>query len=224
MLQPNYIPWKGVFDLIDQVDTFVFYDDVQYTKRDWRNRNKIRTSNGDVWLSVPVKSNRGDLICEVTINNESDWQKKHYQSIKTNYSKAPYFSEYSYLLDEIYINRTWNSLNDLNVFTTKLIAKALDIDCKWVKASDLKIDGSKDGDKVIKICKELNCNYFINGPASKEFMNEELFKKEDITLDYIDYSYPEYDQLHTPFNHYVTVLDLIFCCGPKALNKIRERE
>lgn len=224
MLQPNYIPWKGVFDLIDQVDTFVFYDDVQYTKRDWRNRNKIRTSNGETWLSVPVNSSRGDLICDVKINNESDWQKKHYQSIKTNYSKAPFFSESLYILDEIYINRKWDSLNELNIYTTKLIASHLGIECKWVKSSDLNIQGSKDGEKIIKICKELGCDYFINGPASKEFMNEELFKKENIILNYIEYLYPEYKQLHEPFNHYVTVLDLIFCCGPDSINKIRNKE
>lgn len=224
MLQPNYIPWKGVFDLIDQVDIFVFYDDVQYTKRDWRNRNKIRTANGETWLSVPVNSSRGDLICDVQINNESDWQKKHYQSIKTNYSKAQFFSESSYILDEIYINRKWDSLNELNIYTTKLIASHLGIECTWVKSSDLNIQGSKDGEKIIKICKELGCDYFINGPASKGFMNEERFKKENIILNYIEYLYPEYKQLHEPFNHYVTVLDLIFCCGPDSINKIRNKE
>lgn len=223
MLQPNYLPWKGVFDLIDQVDVFVFYDDVQYTKRDWRNRNKIRTNNGDIWLSVPVISSRGDLICDVKINNESDWQKKHYQTIKTNYSKAPHFDEYSYLIDDIYLNNKWDYLNDLDIFATKIIATALGIQCKWVKASDLNISGAKDGEKIIKICKKLECDYFINGPASKEFMNEELFKHENISLNYIEYSYPEYTQLQKPFNHYVSVLDLIFNCGSESIKLIRSR-
>jgi hypothetical protein len=221
MLQPNYIPWKGVFDLIDQVDYFVFYDDVQYTRRDWRNRNKIRTHEGDIWLSVPVINDNKQLVCNTRINNEQNWQEKHHKSITLNYKKAPYFAEYKYLIDEIYYNHKWENLSDLNIFSTKLISQALEIKAEWAKSSDLKLTGDKNGEKIIKICEALNCNYFINGPSSKSFMDETLFTKHNIELEYINYSYPKYPQLHSPFNHFVTIFDLIFNCGKDSINYIR---
>lgn len=216
MLQPNYIPWKGVFDLISKVDVFVFYDDVQYTKRDWRNRNKIKSKDGELWLTVPVKNNGKQLICEVDIDPASDWQSSHYRTIKGNYLKAPFFKDYEYILDEIYLKRKWEKISELDIFSTKLIANALDLKPEWVIASELGVQGNKDGEKVIEICKRLDCNYFINGPTSKEFMNEEKFKTENIVLDYMEYKYEEYPQLHGEFIHAVSVLDVIFNCGPDA--------
>jgi len=217
MLQPNYIPWKGVFDLINQVDIFVFYDDVQYTVKDWRNRNIIKTPQGTKWLSVPVihKGKRNQLICEAEIDTSTNWQDVHFKTIRNSYLKAPYYKNYEYILEAIYLSNTWTHISDLDIFSTKLIAKALDINTEWVKASDLKISGQKDGEKIINICKHLNCNYFINGPSAKAFMNDELFKKEHITLDYIIYEYPEYKQLYPPFTHFVSVIDVIFNCGEK---------
>lgn len=100
ILQPNYIPWKGVFDLINQVDAFVFYDDVQYTKKDWRSRNKIKSPNGEHWITVPIatKGKREQLIFEAEIDNTQIWQSKHYKSIWSSYNKAPYFEEYKYII------------------------------------------------------------------------------------------------------------------------------
>ena len=176
VLQPNYIPWKGVFDLINQVDVFVFYDDVQYTVKDWRNRNVIKTQHGDKWLSVPVihKGLRGQLICDTEINNTQNWQKDHYKTIKFSYIKAPYFKEYHYILEEIYLNNEWSKIGELDIFATRLLADALGIKVEWVRSSDLSYTGGKDGEKVIKICKHLGCNHFINGPSSKGFMNEQI--------------------------------------------------
>tara|TARA_Y100000739_G_C20548890_1_gene437238 strand:- start:407 stop:1102 length:696 start_codon:yes stop_codon:yes gene_type:complete len=218
MLQPNYIPWKGVFDLINRVDVFVFYDDVQYTLKDWRNRNKIKTQNGDKWLSVPVKTKglRDQLVCNAQINIQENWQRKHFSAIQSAYAKAPFFKEYKYLIEDIYMDNVWGSISDLDIYSTKKIAEAIGISAEWVNSSDLKLHGNKDGEKIIKICQELNCNFFINGPASKEFMDYEKFKEAGIELDYMDYIYPEYNQLYEPFNHYVTVLDVIFNCGPDA--------
>jgi hypothetical protein len=215
ILQPNYIPWKGVFDLINRVDVFVFYDDVQYTTKDWRNRNKIKTINGDKWLSVPVitKSKRHQLICDAMIDQTKNWQKEHLRKITYNYLKAKYFDQYKHILDAIYVENRWSKISDLNIFAIKLIASELGIDAIWVKASDLKIHGSKEGEKVIKICIELGCTHFINGPSAKAFMDEKLFKLEGIQLEYIDYSYPEYRQLFQPFSHEVTILDVLFNCG-----------
>lgn len=218
MLQPNYIPWKGVFDLINKVDVFVFYDDVQYTSKDWRNRNKIRAPKEDIWLTVPVltKGLRHQLICDAKINNSQNWKKKHYKTIKANYLKAPFFNEYEWILEDLYINNSWDKISDLDIYATKVLAKVLGIEVEWYRSSDLNQSGDKDGEKIIKICKELDCDYFINGPASKDFMNETLFAEHKIALEYMTYDYPEYKQLVEPFNHYVTVLDLIFNCGPEA--------
>ena len=220
MLQPNYIPWKGVFDLISKVDVFVFYDDVQYTKRDWRNRNKIKTKDGDIWLTVPVIASSGELICDVKIDNSTNWQKKHYKTIVSNYKKSEFYSEYEYMLEEIYLKNKWEKISELDVFSTKLISKALGLKVDWIVASSLNVSGDKDGGKVIKICKKLGCDYFINGPASKLFMDEKKFEINGIQLEYINYEYKEYKQQFKPFSHTVSILDLIFNCGPEAMNYI----
>ncbi len=222
MLQPNYIPWKGVFDLIDRVDVFVFYDDVQYTKKDWRNRNKIKTKDGDIWLTVPVetKNKREQLICEAQISQISNWQSDHYKTIRSNYRKAPYFQDYEYLLEEIYVNHQWTGISELGIFSTMLLAEALTIDVEWHKSSDLSVQGGKEGDKVVKICQMLGCDHFINGPSSRQFMDEELFRKNNIILEYMVYEYEEYKQLHEPFSHNVSVLDVLFNCGQNARNYV----
>lgn len=218
ILQPNYIPWKGVFDLINRVDIFVFFDDVQYTTKDWRNRNKIKTPNGDLWLTVPVKSKgqRHQLICEAEINTEDNWQLKHYKTIKSSYQKAKFFKEYEFLLEEIYLKTQWKKIADLDIFSTKLLASTLGIRVQWINSSNLNCSGDKEGERVVEICNKLNCNYFINGPSAKAFMSQSIFDDANITLDYINYNYPEYPQLYSPFNHYVSVLDLIFNCGNDA--------
>lgn len=218
ILQPNYIPWKGTFDLINQVDVFVFYDDVQYTVKDWRSRNRIKTQSGDIWLSVPVihKGRRNQLIYEAEIDTSSNWQKAHFKSLSIAYKKAPYYDKYSYLFDEIYRNNEWTNIADLNIFTTKLISNALGIKTDFYRSKDLSLNGSKNGDKVIKICKILECNHFINGPSAKAFMDHSLFEDCKIKLSYIEYDYLEYTQLYGEFNHFVTVLDVLFNCGPNA--------
>lgn len=216
MLQPNYIPWKGVFDIIQRVDVFVFYDDVQYTTRDWRNRNKIKTPQGDQWLTVPVLQDREQLICEAQIDLTKNWQTKHYKAIESAYAKAPYYSDYRFLLEEIYLKQEWKKISELDIFSTQLIAKTLGLQPQWAIASELKKSGSKDGEKIIEICKELDCNQMLNGPSSKAFMDEKKFQDNHIQLSYMEYSYPEYSQMYPPFSHQVTVLDVLFHCGPEA--------
>lgn len=218
MMQPNYIPWKGIFDLIHKVDKFVFYDDVQYTVRDWRNRNVIPTQSGMTWLTVPVltKGKREQLIKDVIINQNENWQKKHFKTLSLNYKKAPHFSKFRWLLEDFYLTKTWENLSDLDIYTTKKLCEVLKINVEFYKASDFNCTGKKDGEKVIKLCKELGCDYFINGPTSKSFMNMELFRDQHIQLDYIEYTYPEYTQLVTPFSHNVSILDLLFNTGDDA--------
>lgn len=216
ILQPNYIPWKGVFDLISKVDVFVFYDDVQYTRRDWRNRNIIKTPQGTQYLSVPVRYETGSLIKDVEIDQSSNWQNKHYKSIVSNYSKAPHFKKYKGILEDIFQETTWDSIAELDIFATKRIAQELDLNVEWVRSSDLKMSGEKSGEKIIKICLELDCNFFINGPAAHSFMDKGQFEKNNIDLRYIKYDFPPYQQLHGEFTHFVTTLDVLFNCGSES--------
>lgn len=216
MLQPNYIPWKGVFDMISRVDTFVFYDDVQYTARDWRNRNKIKTAQGTHWISVPVLQDRDQLICDAKIDLTAHWQIKHYKAFQSAYKRAPFFDQYEYLLDELYMKQTWQKISDLDVFATKLIAKALGLNPTWVLASELNCQGAKDGEKILKICETLGCDYVLNGPAARAFVNDDMFKAKGIVTEYMTYEYEPYPQRFPPFVHEVTVLDTIFNCGPDA--------
>lgn len=226
ILQPNYIPWKGVFDLINQVDVFVFFDDVQYTSKDWRNRNKIKTANGEVWLTVPVKTKglRDQLIGDAEINTSENWQLKHLRTIQLAYQKAPYYKEFEYLLEEIYIKNRWHKISELDIFSTKILAKAIGVDAEWVVSSELQCGGGKDGERIIEICNKLNCDYFINGPTARAFINQQLFDEADIALDYIEYDYQEYEQPFPPFSHYVSALDLLFNCGKKAIDYINKME
>ena len=213
ILQSNYIPWKGVFDMINQVDVFVFFDDVDFTKRDWRTRNTIKTSNGNIWLTVPVrKKPRGTKINEMEISYDEDWRKKHLLTIQRSYSKAPYFNEYSWVLDEIYLGNRDLYLSEFNIRTTKLLAKVLGVDAKFINSDDLNASGSKD-ERLIGICKKLGATSYLSGPSAKDYIDPDKFKSANIDLSYIDYSYPAYPQLHGDFDHYVSILDLIFNCG-----------
>ena len=222
MFQSNYIPWKGYFDIIHDVDVFVFYDDVQYTKRDWRNRNYIKPKSGTVCLSVPVKNDdlRNKKIYEVEINTAENWQEKHYKSITLSYSKAPYAKHYEDLLSRIYLEKKWTNLAEMNVFITKEICKVLGFEREFFNLQDLNIQGEKDGHRIIDICKELGCDYVLNGPAAKPFIDQSLFDKEGIVINYKDYEgYPAYKQMGFPFEHKVSILDL-FCVGPEAADYI----
>jgi len=226
MLQSNYIPWKGVFDLINRADVFVFYDDVQFTKRDWRSRNRIPAANGDVWLTVPVltKGRREQLISEAVIDQTDNWQLKHFKTLTLNYSKAPYLDDYDRLLQDFYLERRWANLSEMNRYMTKYICGVLGIEKEFIYAEDLSLGGAKDGEKVLKICDKLGCGHFINGPASRAFLDEDKFREAGVVLEYMVYDYPEYPQLHQPFNHYVSVLDLLFMTGPNAPDYIFRRD
>ena len=220
ILQSNYIPWKGVFDMINQVDQFVFLEDVDFTKRDWRTRNHIKTLNGLAMLAVPVKKMpRGTKIFDIDIVNDGKWQNKHRNTIKTAYSKAIFFDEYEWILDKIYSGNKHNKLSDFNISVTKLLCEVLDIKCEFINSKNLATSGVKD-DKLIEICKKLDATHYLSGPAAKDYIDYDKFSAANIALEYIHYSYPEYPQLHGDFNHHVSVLDVIFNCGPDARNYI----
>ncbi len=215
VLQSNYIPWKGYFDIINDVDLFVFYDEVQYTIRDWRNRNKIQTKDGLQWLTVPTKADRKSLIYEAKIDGRH-WQKQHYNALKTNYSKAPYFKKYKEFLEYVYIEKEWEYLYELNRYMIQKISDFLGINTKFADSRDFMSHGVKH-EKLLSLVKSTQADLYLSGPAAKDYIIEEDYKKANIKLIWKDYSgYPEYKQLHEPFCHNVTILDLLFNTGDDA--------
>jgi len=220
--QSNYIPWKGYFDSINLADEFVIYDDVQYTRRDWRNRNKIKTQNGTQWLSVPVevKGKFSQKINE-TIVSEKDWGQKHWKTIMHCYSKAQYFNEYRAVFENAYLNCQEQNLSKINYEFIKIICEILNIKTRIRWSDEFGITGEKT-DRLIDICNKIGATDYFTGPAAKSYINEESFMQSNIKLHYLDYSgYPEYHQLYGAFDHYVTILDLIFNEGPMARNYMK---
>lgn len=220
--QSNYIPWKGYFDSIAAVDVFVVFDDMQYTKRDWRNRNKIKTPNGLKWLSIPVEV-KGKYFQKIKDTKIADpnWAKSHWGSLKQNYSGATCFNETKDWVEELYRNCKFEFLTEVNLYFIEAIMKYLGIKTEIRYSSEFTLHEDKT-QRLVNICKELNITDYYTGSAAKSYMEEERFAKENMNLHYWDYSvYAEYDQLYPPFEHGVTIFDLIFHQGEKAKNYLK---
>lgn len=216
ILQSNYIPWKGYFDLIHDADTFIFHDDLQYTKNDWRNRNKIITSNGPSWLTIPTGTNTNRLICEVTLN-DSSWQKSHWAAIRQSYLRAPFFDTYKKIFEEFYLGHTWENLSVLNQHMIKLIAK--DILRLRTRFEDSRSYGLTTAklERVLELVSKAGATQYISGPAAKDYIEEAEFERIGVDLVWKNYSnYPEYPQGAGPFEHGVSIIDLLFNVGPAA--------
>lgn len=219
ILQSNYIPWKGYFDIINMVDEFILYDDMQYTRRDWRNRNKIVTPNGLLWLSIPVE-NKGKFYQKINETKVVDkqWIDSHWRSIQLNYSRARYFDEYAEQIRGIYEQcREEKFLSMINYKFIRGICDILGIKTQITWSSDYKlVDGKTE--RLIGLVKEAKGDYYLSGPAAKDYIDDNLFKQANIKLDWMDYTgYPEYHQLFNGFEHGVSVLDLIFNEGINAV-------
>ena len=214
--QSNYIPWKGYFDLMHDVDLFIFYDDVQFTKNEWRNRNRIKTPNGSQWLTIPVGDDIHRLICEVAIKDHH-WQTKHWKTINQIYGKTPYFKNYRAFLEHFYLDQQWDNLSRLNQYAITTIARGfLGIQAQFLQSSDYPKQGTNQ-DAVISLLKALNADLYVSGPAAKAYLQPERFEQEGIRLVWKDYSgYPDYSQICPPFEHHVTILDLLLHTGPDA--------
>lgn len=215
--QSNYIPWKGYFDSINMVDEFMLYDDMQYTKRDWRNRNKIKTKEGAKWLSVPVEV-KGKYFQKIneTLISDPKWGQDHWNSILHNYNKAPYFKMYKDVFEPLYLNNQEDHLSLVNYQFIKAVCDILGITTKisWSSAYELKEDRNE---RLVDLCIKTGATDYYSGPAAQAYMDESLFAKENIQVHYYDYSgYPVYNQLHGDFDHAVSILDLLFCEGPDA--------
>jgi hypothetical protein len=220
ILQSNYIPWKGYFDFIAKADVFVIYDEVQYTKNDWRNRNMIQTASGLQWITVPVRQVSLDQkICESKIFTDN-WSKKHISTLQGNYTKAPHFKSYKDQIFSLYENQS-SFISEVNVAFIKGICEILGIKTEIIDSRELKLEGNRNI-RLIEACKKLNATTYISGPAAKSYLDTEFFKKEGIEVDWMDYSgYKEYKQVFEPFQHSVSVLDLIFNTGAMAKNYMK---
>jgi hypothetical protein len=210
ILQSNYIPWKGYFDIINSVDEFVIYDEVQYTKNDWRNRNLIKSKDGLKWLTIPVlaKGNFYQKINETQIA-EKIWPLKHWKTICMCYTRAPFFKEYKYIFEELYLNTNSNFLSEVNLNFIQIINNILNIRTKISSSSDYNVGFGKT-EKLVQICKQAGANEYISGPSAKGYIDEKLFAENNIKLTYLNYTgYREYDQLFPPFCHSVSIIDLI---------------
>ncbi|MDY3319032.1 WbqC family protein [Riemerella anatipestifer] len=215
--QSNYIPWKGYFDSIALSDTFVVYDDMQYTKRDWRNRNQIKTANGSKWISIPVEvKGKFEQKINETIVANTTWNIDHWNLLKQNYKNSKNFSEAKDFLEPLYLREHSKFLTDINVFFLQEICKYLNIDCKMKLSSEF-ILAEERTKRLVNICKELSATKYLTGPAAKNYMDESMFNRENIEIEYLDYSgYKEYEQLFPPFDHAVSIVDLIFNEGENA--------
>ena len=224
--QPNYIPWRGYFHQIQKADIFVFYDDVQYDKHGWRNRNRVKTANGPAWIAIPVR-NRGVVekhtpINEVAIDWTKDWSRKHWMTIKQSYGKAPFFSDYSAELEKFYASR-YEFLADLTIDFTIALASRLGITrTRFIRSSSLKVTGTKT-DRLLRILKSVEATHYISGPAAKDYLDEDKLTREGISLEYMVYDYPSYPQLYPPYDPNVTILDLLFMMGNDSPRQIWQK-
>lgn len=223
ILQPAYIPWRGYFDQIRRADLFIFYDDVQYDKHGWRNRNQIKTAQGKQWLTIPVHSHGvtdGISIKDVRIDWSKPWAKNHLKALTFAYGKAPYFKKYLPLIESFY-SRHDEMLSDFTIATTETIARILGITrTRFMRSSEVVNVSGQKTERLIQILTSVGATHYLSGPSARDYIEQEKFDKAGITLEYIKYDYPPYEQLYPPFEPFVSILDLLFMTGERALDYI----
>lgn len=219
ILQSNYIPWKGYFDLINSVDEFILYDDVQYTRRDWRNRNKIKTPDGTQWLTIPVEV-KGKYFQKIneTLISDPSWSKNHWIRICNAYSKSPFFKTYAPILETIYTNCKSLSLSEINSIFISEICKCLEVSTPITNSTSYPTETENPSERLLQICTQAGATVYVSGPAAKNYLDVGIFLAQNIEVQWMEYvGYPEYKQLHPPFDHFVSILDLLFNVGPDCL-------
>ena len=222
IMQPTYLPWLGYFDLIDQSDCFVFLDSVQFNKRSWQQRNRIKGPDGQITLTVPVlsKGKREQLICEAKIDDTTNFFQKHLKTIHQNYGKAPYFSTYYQSFSEI-LSGSHKLLCELNIEIIHWFMGQLGIQSKTIRSSSFNVSGKK-AELLCDICQRIGGSVYLSAQGSKEYIDQNNpFGEKGIKLIYHDFQHPEYNQLFGSFIPYLSVLDLLFNEGPSSLDIIR---
>lgn len=222
VLQPGYLPWLGFFDQLERADTFVFYDDVAFDKNGWRNRNRIKTAGGPLWLTVPVVTagRASQPILEVVIDNGRPWARKHVRSIREAYARAPHAGRYLDPLAAL-LERPWERLVDLDLALIDAMAGWLGLSGKrLLRSSALGVTGERS-ERLLNLCRHVGADTYLSGSAARDYLDVGLFEAAGIRVTWQDYRHPEYPQLHGPFIPYLSALDLILNLGPDSLDIVR---
>ncbi len=218
IVQSSYVPWKGYFDVINMVDEFVLLDNVQYTRRDWRNRNRIKVAGGTRWLTIPVETKgRYEQLIEETVISDAGWRRSHWEQLRQAYRIAPEFFRYQDELERLYLEELGDPL--LSKVNRRLLewgCSALGIDTPFRWASEYE---PREGptERLIDICRKAGASAYLSGPSAKGYLDEDSFRQAGIEVEWMGYEgYPPYEQIHPPFEHGVSFLDLLFHLGPEA--------
>ncbi|HUU33214.1 MAG TPA: WbqC family protein [Vicinamibacterales bacterium] len=220
--QSNYIPWKGYFDLIQSVDEFVLFDDAQYTRRDWRNRNRIKTTHGLAWLTIPVQTT-GQYFAQIKNIEVTDaaWAKKHWKTIAAVYAQAPHFGAFAAHFERLYLGSTETRLSHINRTWLEAACDLLGIRTRLTWSMDYAMAEGRT-ERLVSICQQAGAGTYISGPSARGYIDSACFEAAGIELQYFDYAgYPEYPQFHGPFEHAVSVIDLLCHTGPDARHYMR---
>lgn len=224
ILQSNYIPWKGYFDMIGSVDAFVLYDDMQYTKNDWRNRNKIKTQNGLQWLSIPVRQESLHQKINETKITDPKWNINHWRSISQSYAKAPHFKAYKERFEALFLEAKSEYISDINRHFIEAINAMLGITTTLYDSREFVLAEGKS-ERLLALCQELGATTYLSGPAARDYLDEKIFTEAGMNVEWMDYSgYREYHQLFPPFEHGVSVIDLILNEGENAKNFLQSSQ
>lgn len=222
IVQSSYIPWKGYFDLLNSVEEFILFDDMQYTRRDWRNRNKIKTPTGPRWLTIPVRV-RGRFTQRIRETEISDprWNQEHWKTIAYNYAKAPYYQEYREFFEDLYLGTKETLLSSINSRFLTAICDLLGVQTQLSRSMDYHlIEGRTE--RLVDLCQQAGATEYLSGPTARGYLEEALFEQAGIAVRYMDYAgYPEYRQLFPPFEHHVSIIDLILNEGPHATSYMK---
>lgn len=219
VLQPGYLPWLGFFEQMHRADEFVFLDDVQFDKHGWRNRNRIKGPTGAQWLTVPVRIRGLDQppICDVEIDaTQGRWAAKHLAALRTNYGPCPFF-DWLYPDLAAVLTQPWTHIADLDIALVERLSGKLGLPRRCQRSSAL---GAGDGrcERLIEICRKLDCTHYYSGAAAREYLELSAFARAGITVEFQDYAHPEYPQRYGAFVFHLAIVDLMFNCGPRSLN------
>lgn len=215
VLQPGYLPWLGFFDQMNRSDVFVYYDDVQFDKNGWRNRNRIKSPNGPHWLTVPVRVSAFPPILEVEIDRRTPWARQHLGTIRQFYARAPHFKRCFPELEEV-LNRPWERLVDVDLAVTELLCVWMGLRRQIARSSELGIQGERS-ERLLHLCRHFGVTRYLSGNAAQCYLDVDMFQAAGIQVEWQDYQPPTYPQLHGEFVPYLSALDLILNCGDESL-------
>ena len=223
VIQSCYLPWKGYFDIIHDVDVFIFYDDVKYTKNDWRNRNVVKVNGRPVWLTIPIgKEAVKQRICDVQIPS-SYWQSKHWLILTQCYSKYKYFNQYAPYFEDIYCHHRWTNLSELNQLLIRQISAWLDVKVVFEDSRNFPLTGTRQA-RLLTLLEQVGATSYLSGPAAQAYIDPTDFARHHIDLHFKTYQYPDYPQGKGPLLHNVSIVDLLFRFGPNCAHYIWDHQ